>query len=239
MIKASITMKNIMLVLISLSVQTSFAQSEKEYAAKLYSGLTFTTTGHIRTQNSQGATLTLHKNLNFAFFSPAFVMFSDNGDFHELNIPQFSIGKNSYETIVITDTTTQTRLDLSIKYISSMVSFAYEYNIGIAKNKESRLQPYIGFSLSPYFSYFKSIPLVSNEFSKVNTNIGAAFFLIPRLNYRINEKWLLDFNIKGGTADIVLKTKKYEDPAIPTTSSIELLLFPINYIFRFGISYEI
>lgn len=209
---------------------------QKKYGFKLYSQIVI----NKEEMPSVYSSLTL-RNRQFHFLSPAFAVYLSKGNFHELSIADFHISKTSGDYVIHPSHPYPYMYNDFKKSIQSF-SLSYEYNFTWVKDNESKFQPFIGLSLDPSFYRSKYIPLVPHEYVQVHSTQKSVFSLIPRINYELNEKWLLDFNFKGELASISRNTSRNENPGIPIrmrkVSSTDLTYFPSNYVFRLGACYR-
>lgn len=169
---------------------------------------------------------------------PAFTIFSPKGSFHEISIPDFHFDR----TIANYSQSYYQSWGNDMKLITLRLSLSYEYNFILMNRDNSKFLPFIGLSIDPSFNTNKFIPLSPGAFVEVRSVQQSIFSIIPRFNYVINEKWLVDFNFKGQLLSFSRSTQRNENPSLPLrfrkTSSLDLTYFPTNYLFRLGACYQ-
>ena len=73
--------------------------------------------------------------------------------------------------------------------------------------------------------------------------MGVVLSIIPRLNYNIGERWVLDLNIPVNLADMNRNMEKVENPSTEVseqkTTSTEFLLLPEKFQVRLGLGLRI
>ena len=231
-----------------LSGLTTFGQeNQKNKIVKLYTNLSLTSTETSLSFDTTNLTSTIEKNkeTQIGYFTPSITFVLPNGNFQEFELSRLVINNTNSETIIINDSPGKTIQTVSGQRTTNiLIAFRYEYDIMFFKKKEeAKLRPYLGFGVNPYFSNSKYRPIVSNLFPINQNNFGVTLSIIPRLNYNLNEKWFVDFNIPINLADINWTFDKVDNPTLTeqqrTTTTIEYSTFPSKFLFRLGLGLRI
>ena len=225
------TLIPILLLFFSAS-RISAQETQKSRAIKLYTNFLWDNTGVLA-------------GTRFGYFSPAMVIKQPRGNFHEIELSRLQFNKTMGEIIIITDSIGNPVQRVYENITAEIfLAFRYDYNFRFFKSKkESRIRPYLGFSVGPYYSYLKYDPMISSSFPSKGHIFGANFSLIPRVQYMINERWFIDVNFPVNIADISWQYKKVNNPAIQenerSTSEIEISEFPAIFQFRIGLGFTL
>lgn len=222
-------------------------EDQKKTLVKLYSNvsITITETPEIFNSDLQITTTEKNKELQIGYFTPSIGFNLPNGNYHEFGISRLLINKTDNVSYSIDDSAGQSNLLVSGDITTDLlIDLRYEYNFMLLKKKsESKLRPFLGFSVDPYFSRKRFNPKISTSFPMNENKLGATFSVIPRLVYNINERLFLDLNIPLPIADINLTSIRLDKPDLSinerTTSTIILGAFPAKFLIRFGIGIKI
>lgn len=147
------------------------------------------------------------------------------------------------KTQVINDSTGQV---IGTTYRSRTMDLAfemrYEYIWAFALKPESKWRGSLGLGFSPYFSHSASAPGNSSEFGSSRTNVGFKTSLIPRFNYQINERWMLDFNLPLNFYNSYFDVQRTDNPEVPLeqreVSTFNLEAFTGGIEFRMGLGFK-
>jgi len=213
--KRESTFFSVLLLIFIFSVSLSIAQETQNNSIKIYSSFNFPS--EIITSDSVNDYLSVYSYEESAIghFSPAISFIMPNGNTHELEITRLSWIKTSEEkshnynsgnTYLVLGTTI-TEFDIALRY---------EYNFLLRrKNKEAKLRPYIGVSISPLYTFSNDSPHVSLSFPRQLETLGAYFTIIPRLNYHFNDKWFIDIHFPIPAFAFIREIRYTDNPALP------------------------
>ncbi len=180
-----------------------------------------------------------YKNSNGLWFSPALTFSLKNKDFIEIELSRLNFSKNKIKNTVTNDTTGNTYSVYGNTELDFSLHIRTEYQLVLFKNKDwQKLSAIAGLSLTPYVNRTIIQPVVSNSFRQSQTNVGASISLIPRLKYKLNEKWFIDLNTPVIIGTFDNHSKRTENPTTPinqrrkTTATFSS---PFELGFRLGI----
>lgn len=150
----------------------------------------------------------------FGYFLPSVRINKSNNNFHEFSLTQLLV-KNNTEKIYFYDSLGKyTNIMEGQKIQHQKIALRYSYNIRLFKQKQGRFQSFIGSSVEPYFSNKIIKPYVSSEFPNRETIAGIDFLIIPRINYRIKDKFYIDFNFPLYVFNSNITMNKNDNPAL-------------------------
>lgn len=176
-------MKNLVKVVLFtfmvMSIQTGYSQE----AARLEKRVKLYMNGQYQNWNN---------SFDFGRITPAFQMFNRKGNFHELELNQFSIIKNT-----MTWPQPSTRVQTGdVRYNLFDFSFRYEYGIQWLKNKNlGRFKLYTGIGINPRYSFSRINPESSIAFSQKSNILELSAQIVPRISYKLTERIDLDLNM--------------------------------------------
>ncbi|MFT6137788.1 MAG: hypothetical protein ACJAUJ_000874 [Salibacteraceae bacterium] len=115
-----------------------------------------------------------------------------------------------------------------------------EYNIVLRKATEKiKLTPYLGLSINPFFKNSITMPSVGSQFPERNTDFGALFTIIPRINYTLKGNWYLDLNVPIQLFETHVAVNTREQPILPIsqrkTTLVSFEALSSNVMVRFRI----
>jgi hypothetical protein len=229
-------------LLLFLSVNLFSQDLSKKIDFKLYTNFDYTPK---YLYNDSDTLREYEREINGFNFSPALVFNTQSGNSSEIEISRFrfsNIYNKEYSTI---NSTGAVEDIISGDYKKQFELFLrYEYKIGLLKKKGwERFKPVIGFSATPYIKWNKNIPGLSNTFSTSRTTVGLFMSVIPRIEYKLNDKWYLDLNIPLSVLTMDFITNKADNPNLPieerTVHTVEFYNGPIAVAVRFGVGYMI
>ena len=215
-------------------------QDQKGRAIKLYANLSLrkSITNYRNDTASHRLMFKRNEDNQFGYFSPAFSHSFLNGNFAELELSRFVINKTKNEVFIDSLNNVQIQSGLITKNV--LIALRYEYNIMFFKKKpESKFKAYSGFSINPYFSSFKYVPINSALSSTKENQLGAIFAIVPRLNYNLNERWYMDMSLSCNILDISHISNTVENVLLPpkqrTLKEVDISILPGIFLFRLGI----
>ncbi len=235
----------IIMVLILFSTRLLSQEESKNIEVKLYGNYTPMAVGY-RVSNSHDSisNISLKGQYSPFAFSPAIVIKKNNGNSSEFVLSRFIFLKGAQLKGKVNNISDSTLVSQS-KFSENLfdLQLRYEYKFLILKNKEIRkLMPFIGVSVSPFITQYKINPLISSSFPKQGTTLGVYISTIPRLEYNINEKVYLDFNVPLSFVSYTYSINREGNPVVPIeerkkmTSNFETAL---KFSVRLGIGVKI
>ena len=123
-------------------------------------------------------------------------------------------------------------------------ALSYEYNIVLRKTTEkTKLTPYLGLSINPFFENSITMPSISSQFPERNTYFGALFAIVPRINYTLKGNWYLDLNVPIQLFETHVAVNTRENPILPIsqrkTTLVSFEALPRNVMVRIGVGLRI
>ncbi len=217
--------------------------SKRLSEVKLYANLTTYSSPSIETDTNGFIVSKTYKSTNGLWLSPALTFSLRNKNFFEVELSRLVFTNNQIKNTVTNSTTGNT----FTVYGSSEKNFSLhvrtEYHQVLFKNKDwQKFSVIAGLSLTPFINHRAIEPATSTEFSKAQRDIGVYLSLIPRVKYRLNEKWFIDFNspVRIGTLDN--SVKRTSNPTIPINkrrTNTTIYSSSIGVSLRFGIGLTI
>ena len=229
------------LFLLFLSTKLLSQESTERVDIKLYTNFDYTPK---YLYNDSDTLREYEKEINGFNFSPAMVFYSQNGNSNEIEISRFRLSNIYNKEYRLIDSLGAEEI-FSANYEKQFELFLrYEYKLALFKEKEwEKFKTVIGFSATPYFQWIKHQPEVSYEFSSSRTTVGLFLSVIPRVEYKLNDRWYLDLNIPLSLVTMNYITNKSNNPLLPVedrkVSIIDFHNGPIAFAVRFGVGYMI
>ncbi len=219
-------MRLILILLISSSLY-SYGQ-ERQTIIKVFSGYSTSP------EESVGFnTRTTYDEKEFDLFRSISIAFQKQKRFHEIEVDKMKIQNEEFETIsngLITN---------GRETLTTSIKLRYSYNYIL--NYEAKMKVIVGVSTSPYFEKEFIEPLVGS-FDRSNISFGAVIELIPKIQYQLSEKFLIECNMPIPVATLQLERQRNFDPSITieqqkrSDSSVSFLDYP--YQISLGIGYQ-
>lgn len=222
-----------------------FAQQSK--LLKLYSNFNYIKADdNLSTSPSNNNLITTEKEKGFelGYFSPALNISLENGNSHEFELSRFKLDFSENETILTNDSLNRVEIVDGTRKLNSFIAIRYEYGLSLKRSeKESKLHPYLGLSIQPYFQNYMETPIISNRFPTSTNQFGALLSITPRINYNLKGNWYLDLNVPIQVYDFNVSLITEENPINPveerTTTEMNLNIFPYNILLRLGVGIRI
>lgn len=240
-----IPMKNSAVLLALLFVQwPTMAQNknlEAKYGIKVYNLSSYTTSNQILSQDSVLVSRITDKFLSLFNPSIAFRFKTKRNNFHEIEWTTLRLdNQESYlESRYTGNGGTEPVIGTGARNMNAYLALRYEYIINFFKNKNSRWMPSLGIAVSPYFSYSRYTPFRSSQFAVRGFQMGLTSFLIPRINYQINNRFFADLNFPIAITDMYVTTDRINDPNLPSEAQRRTVrdgaLFPQPFYMRIGL----
>lgn len=136
----------------------------------------------------------------------------------------------------------EVRNDDSFEGMGSAYSFRYEFGMTLTDYRKP-LTFHLAAGLNPYFVKIEYSPIVANAYSSSTTFYGATVNIIPRLIYKISNRFSLDLNIPLKFYDLRREVFNVENPQIPvlyqTITETNNIFFEEAYTIRLGLQYNL
>ena len=235
-------MKNLFIFLLFLSVNLFSQDLSKRVDVKLYTNFDYTPK---YLYNDSDTLREYEKEMNGFNFSPALAFYTQKGNSSEIEISRFRYSNNYNKVYSVIDSTGSTVDVFSDDYEKQFELYLrYEYKLALFKKREwEKIKPVIGFSATPFIQWSKYQPLLSNEFSTSRTTVGIFISVIPRIEYKLNDRWYLDLNIPLSVLTMNYITNKNQSPNLPIEERTEHIVDfhngPIAVAVRFGAGFMI
>ena len=221
-------------------------EGRKSTALKLYTNFGITTTKETLSHNIFNMTSIEENNteIQIGHLSPSIALTLANGDFHEFELSRFIIGDKANEVYFVTFPGQSIYIISGERKTNVSIALRYEYDVVFFKNShEAKLCTYLGFAAQPYFSNSTFTPKILRAYSTSQSNFGAMISIVPRLNYDLNERWFIDFNIPINIVDMNWVVQQVDNPTLPenlrTATTFEPSAFPTKFLFRLGVGIRI
>jgi hypothetical protein len=123
-------------------------------------------------------------------------------------------------------------------------AFALRYEISKSfTRRKGRLNFKTGIGVNPFYIVFNSDPLTASNYSAQRKFIGADFYIVPRLNYRLSKKFQFDLNIPINVSEFRIENTSTQNPALPLETREENVFafnsFPRAFNMRLGLMYAL
>ena len=210
------------------------AFGQKSIGIKLYQNTDFFETKYHHSWN----TVTTVRNVNFTRFSLALSLHTRKNYVHELEVlvPEISKSLDDIQYPMSYDF----RIHPSIQSSGSTYSLRYEINRTLT-NQAERFQFNLGAALNPYYVFFEHIPHETNVYYSSTRQYGFAFNIVPRMTYKLGQRFSLDLNVPLKLYDLRVTETEIHNPAIPVrqqnNTEYNNLFFESAYTIRFGVMY--
>ncbi len=232
------------LLLLSIAGQVSYAQNKNldaKFALKLYNLSSWEKKVIPAAQGIFTGTETIKQN---QLFHPAiaFRIRNKKNNFHEIELTNLEVGTKN----TITEINYNQGMLMPIagaKTTTSAIAVRYEYILNFLKKRNSRFMPSLGLALMPYYMRTNFDPVLATQFPVTNTRMGAKGFLVPRLNYAITSRLLVDVNVPFCITDSYVERVNQRNPNITQreqkyeTGNFDGI--PNRYSFRVGLGLTI
>lgn len=241
-------MKKYTLLLVLLSIiNTGWSQNSNidyKRAFKIYNLSTFEKIEIIIQQSDTSTPYLLSTFSDLQIFHPtfAFQWKTKNNNFQEVELTHLVLGKQTSTTELKEDPTNSQQIMSGNKLVTSHISVQYEYIKMFNKLKDKKLVPSIGIGFNTYYKQMNTTPQIATSYPESEKYLGAKVFVTPRLNYYINSKFFIDFNIPFCIVNTYLLTKNNGNPTLTiperTTKSFNFQQFPFILSGRVGVGYK-
>jgi len=110
-------------------------------------------------------------------------------------------------------------------------------------SKKNKLHFAVGLGGSPFFIRDYKSSMTRNSLPILVMEAGIVFYVIPRINYHINEKFFLDLNIPINLAQTAFQKVRVENPSMPiaeqTNNRFNFNLFSNVLAARIGVGMKL
>ncbi|MFH1321849.1 MAG: hypothetical protein ABII90_14510 [Bacteroidota bacterium] len=175
--------------------------------------------------------------------SAAIAFENKKGNNHEIELSQLEFSRQDDETVILYDTASTPQIVSGQRVATFNILIRYNYNQVFFKNKNFKIKPNLGASISPFYNIIATFPEISGFHSTKYRRIGTAISLTPGANWDINKRFYFDLNIPIDIVEGALRINKNDDPSLPEkvrrVSTYDIQCFPIRFQFRIGIGLKI
>jgi hypothetical protein len=132
---------------------------------------------------------------------------------------------------------------LTFEGLGSSYSLRYELRKKVM-NLSDRFTFNVGLGVNPYYVFIEYIPNVETTYYSWNKLYGFSLNINPRLQYKLNNRFILEFSIPLKFYDFRKEQYHVSNPSIPISyqtidSNNRSIFFENAYTFRLGLSYLI
>jgi len=229
-------------IVVFLFVQAQNTTPGYKYAIKAYN-LTSFYSGNTTSNLSDSSDMNFTTNdLKILHPTLAFQWQNTKGNYHELELTSFELGKLSNQDELSGSSITANTIPRS-SVIATNIAFRYEYILNFNKAETHKLVPSIGFGGSTYYRLYKYQAKYSWEIPSSQQFIGLGIFATPRITYNFSSRMFLDVNIPVCVFDFNYLTNHQDNPFLElserTTSEFNIELFPKILSGRVGIGLKL
>lgn len=212
---------------------------ETKYAIKVYNQSNYLSATRLLSQDSLLTSSVTENSLDLFHPTLAFRLKTRRNNFHEIELTTLALNRQESNLKSRQTGTTKPVGMIGVKSTRVDLMLRYEYIINFCKKQKSRWMPSLGIAASPYLSYNSHRPLQTTRFAAQGWQIGLATFLIPRISYQINHRFVADLNFPITIADIRYTTDRIDDPNLPLEAQRRNVtdgdLFPPSLNMRIGL----
>ncbi len=233
-------------LLLFIAINIFGQDTDKDIDIKLYTNYNYTPKYIYYSNDTVNGIENIEYNKVGVFnLSPALVFNNKKGNSSEIEISRFRYKTVFDKKYNIYDSTGVVINTISGKNTKEFEVFIrYEYDIALFKKKEWKvLKPIIGFSAISFYKSQKSASLLSTDFPVSTSSMGVFLSVIPKLEYNINRKLYMDFNIPINIATVHYSIYKDENPSLiaanRTKKIIDFYNTPLSFAIRLGVGLKI
>ncbi len=228
-------MKNYLL-LSSLLLFAISSSAQRSFQVKVYQNTDYFDVSYYNSQTNSSRN---SNELNFSRISLAFAINTRKNFVHEIEIIIPELSKSIYNV--------KLPLDYSFQddgpRVGTISTYSFRYELSkVLSNPSKKFRFNLGLAINPYFTDTEYEPENSIAYYKSNTKLfGVSFNIVPRINYNITDRILIDLNIPFKLYDLQNKETRINNPALPirqqTSSEFTNVFFEDVYTIRLGVSY--
>ncbi len=209
--------------------------AQRSFQAKVYQNTDYFNVSYYNSQTNS----TRNSNvLNFTRISLAFVINTSKNLTHEIEFLIPELSKSIYKVKLPLDYSFKE--DDRMKSTISTYSFRYELSKALF-NRSKKMVFNLGLGVNPYYTKTEYEPTVANVYYSFVQLYGASVNVIPRINFNITDKIVLDLNIPLKLYDLQNKETHVNNPSLPirqqSSSEVTDVFFEQAYTIRLGMSY--
>jgi hypothetical protein len=227
-------MRNLLLALIAV-LATNAVSGQTRIQLKLYQNTDFFNVSY---QNSDTQETRETDVTNFDRISLA-VAFSGNRNLsHEIEffVPERS--RSIYDVKFPMDY----EFRESYRFTSEISTYSFRYELDKSFNPSNRVFFSLGVGINPYYTKSEYEPTMPNTYYRGVKIFGVSLNVVPRINFKITPRFLMEFNIPFKIYDLRDKESEIHNPAIPIRDQVmkddlKHIFFESTYTLRLGIVY--
>jgi len=212
---------------------------ETKYTIKVYNQSNYLSVTQPLSQDSVLTSSVTERSLDLFHPTLAFRLRTRRNNFHEIELTTLALNRQESNLKSRQTGTTGPVGTIGVKSTRIDLLLRYEYIINFCKKKKSRWMPSLGIAASPYLSYNGHRPLQTTRFAAQGWQIGLTTFIVPRISYQINHRFVADLNFPVTLADIHYTTDRIDDPNLPLEAqhhnATDGDLFPPSFNMRIGL----
>lgn len=177
---------------------------------------------------------------DYAFLHPsiAFAWSTRRSNMAEVELTSFRFGR-SKDVVYAYDSAGNLQGAASgATFSSADIALRIERVVNFDKRHRMRCRPMLGFALSPYYTLDKVAPYTTAMLPSTVQHFGVRGYIIPRINYSITKRLVLDVNIPVLVADLDIHVNRAFNPALgkeARTSIGDFNVFPRSFSARLGL----
>ncbi len=226
----------ILTVLFLFNAVHSFGQ--KSFGIKIYQN-----TDIFEIQFSESLTNEVEKfdKVNFFRLSLALNIQSKKGYIHEIEFSVPDVSK-SYDNL---------RYPMNYEFKKEMPDFegqasSYSLRYELSRtltSKTRRIGFNLGIGINPYYVLVEYIPTANTRYYSSTQLYGFALNMVPRINYKISQRFSIDFNVPLKMYDLRVKNYRVKNPSIPIHQQTKIdysnHFFESAFTLRLGLLYKL
>ncbi len=221
---------------ILLILTVTYCYSQKKFGIKIYQNTDMFNAEYNDWRNKP---LTRDDYVNFNRLSLAVNIISKNTFAHEIEflIPEISKSTNNIQFPM----KYEFEKDITFDSKASVYSMRYELSKALLRQSK-RFNCTLGLGINPYYVHIEYIPNVATSYYHSDKLYGAVINIIPRMNYKINNRFSMDLNLPLRIFDLREETVRTRNPSIPirqqTINTTHGIFFESAYTVRLGLTYS-
>ncbi|MBO6517300.1 MAG: hypothetical protein JJ975_12185 [Bacteroidia bacterium] len=222
----------------------SFGQTESNtFTLKLYSNFEHTPiTRSVVAQDENNRVISMDGGRQFGRLTPGLMIQHGNSGFWEF---EADVRSSKEQTEIIREDlklgTSTTQAGADVKHVSTALRM--EGGWYILPNSRSTFKPSIGVSATPGVYRTRTEPKNSQSFNSAVTTYDLSTAVVPRIQYQLNERLLLDLNFPFEVMTMSQTNTLVENPNFTArrqrSSVFDFSLFPNRYRVRLGLGVNI
>ncbi|HMG93724.1 MAG TPA: hypothetical protein VK589_26885 [Chryseolinea sp.] len=223
-------------LLTTLSIFGAICSYSQTFGVKVYQNTDFFKTIYNESSNNL---VTSSEQVNFNRISLAVDIHTKNGFLHEVEffIPEISKSVDNIQYPM----NYEFRKDATFDGEATSYSLRYELSKTLT-NESNRFAFAIGAGINPYYVHIEYIPNVETTYYWSTKLYGFGLNLIPRINYKISRRFIIDLNVPLKIYDLRAEKNQVNNPAIPIrqqeTEDLHHIFFESAYTIRLGLEYK-